>query len=102
MSDRIQELIDGIRGKASALHDQLSTERTQNQKLQAELDGLKENVAQRDSKIDELSLKVSELEMKLKTAGEKEVVVAEGTSVSDAQIDELVREIEYCIGQLKK
>ena len=102
MSDRIHELIDGIREKASSLHSQLSTERSTNQKLQEEVEGLRKQLSARDGEIAELSLKMDELETKLNTTSEREVIGSESMGVSNEEIDELVKEIEYCIGQLKK
>lgn len=102
MSDRIQELIDGIREKSSALHGQLLAERSKNQNLSKEAESLKKQVSVNDEEIAKLKSKVEELELKLKSTGEREVVVMDGAKVSDEQIDELVKEIEYCIAQLKK
>ena len=102
MSDRIQELIDGIREKASSLHNQLSTERSSNQKLQDEVSGLQNQISSKEGEIVELKSKISEWETKLKTVDEQDVIGSEDTGVSDEQIDELVKEIEYCIEQLKK
>jgi chromosome segregation ATPase len=102
MSDRIQELIDGIKEKASSLHGQLSTERSSNQELQDEVSSLKNEVSSKEEEIIGLKSKISELETKLETKDERDVNVSEDAGVSEEQIDELVKEIEYCIEQLKK
>ncbi len=102
MSDRIQELVNEIRGKATGWHQQLLAERATNQRLQKETEELKQQLSDKEEKILGLQQTLTGLEAKLEATKEKDVVVSEGTKVSDEQIDELVKEIEYCIAQLKK
>lgn len=109
MSDRIQELLDGIKEKTLHWHQLYSDERTANQSLREQLDELNAQLTARQQEVnalqqqvDKLKLEVGELDTKLKTTRENDVSVSKGTDVSDEQIDELVREIDYCIAQLKK
>jgi uncharacterized protein YlxW (UPF0749 family) len=109
MSDRIQELLDGIKEKTLHWHQMYSDERTANQSLQqqlmdvnAQLTTRQQEVNALQQQVDTLKLTVGELDAKLKMTQENNVSVSNGTGVSDEQIDELVREIDYCIAQLKK
>lgn len=101
MSDRIHELVDGIKEKVSLVKSQLASVNSQNASLQNEVETLKTQLAQKGEELDQANSTVSELEAKLITNNEQDVKVFE-TGVSEDQIDELVKEIEYCIGQLKK
>jgi len=102
MSDRILELVGSIKDKVSLVKGQLEKERSKSEDLQNEVVSLREQLAEKQVELNGLSIKISELETKLITKKEQDVVVVEETGVSDNQIDELVKEIEYCIGQLKK
>ncbi|MDG1148058.1 MAG: hypothetical protein P8N52_07115 [Crocinitomicaceae bacterium] len=102
MSDRILELVGSIKDKVSLVKGQLEKERSKSEDLQNEVVSLREQLAEKQVELNGLSTKISELETKLITKKEQDVVVVEETGVSDNQIDELVKEIEYCIGQLKK
>ena len=102
MSDRINQLIDTIREKSILLKDQVASEKAKNEKLTLEIQTLKQEVTLKDVKVDELNSKITELNDGLKAAKEQSISGSEGNGYSDEQIDELVKEIEYCIGQLKK
>ena len=102
MSDRILELVGGIKEKVSLVKSQLEKERSHSESLQIEVDSLKKQLEDSQVVLDSFTAKLSELETKLITKEEQDVVVVKETGVSDDQIDELVKEIEYCIGQLKK
>jgi len=102
MSDRIHELIEGIRSQATSLRDRLSIESSKNEELQKEVGSLLNQVSSKDEEINQLKSKISELEMNMNTTREQEVIVSGDAGVSKEQIDELVKEIDYCIEQLKK
>ncbi|MDX2360083.1 MAG: hypothetical protein QNK23_04715 [Crocinitomicaceae bacterium] len=102
MSDRIHELIDGIRSKATSLRDHLSVESTKNEALQKEVESLLNQISSKDEEMAKLQSKISELELNMSATQEQEVIVSDDTGVSKEQIDELVKEIDYCIEQLKK
>jgi len=102
MSDRIQELLDGIREKATAWHQQYTEERNANQNLRVENSELKAKLEATEQELEAMKQRISGLEMKLEMAKNTDVIVSQDTGVSDEQIDELVKEIEYCIAQLKK
>jgi chromosome segregation ATPase len=102
MSDRILELVDGIKEKVSLVKGQLEKECSKSESLQNEVVSLGDQLVEKQIELNDLSTKISELETKLITKKEQDVVIVKETGVSDSQIDELVKEIEYCIGQLKK
>jgi len=102
MSDRINQLIDTIREKSILLKDQVASEKAKNEELAQEIQSLKQEVSSNDEKVGELNSKITELNDGLKTAKEQSITGLEEKGISDEQIDELVKEIEYCIGQLKK
>lgn len=102
MSERINELIETIQEKTNLLKGQVASEKARNEELTQEIQNLKEQVSLKDEKVTELNEKVSELNESIKVVKEQSISSSEVTGVTDEQIDELVKEIEYCIGQLKK
>ena len=102
MADRINELIQKIREKVSQLKDQLSIEKTKSQSLQNEVNQLKAQLDTSREKIELLKSDKVNLQSELVKAKEQSTNSSNEAAVSDEQIDELVKEIEYCIGQLKK
>ena len=102
MSDRINELVSAIREKASHMHGQLSTERSANSKLREEIETIKSDIISKNSEIDALKSKLIDLENNMNTTEKQDVIGSKGNVISNEQIDELVKEIEYCLGQLKK
>ena len=102
MSDRIAELIEEVKSKAMAYRDQASTERTKNEELSADLNQCKEQLEGKEAEIEQLKAQVSELE---NSANENKISTIESPSavgLSDSEIDDLVKEIDFCIAQLKK
>jgi uncharacterized coiled-coil DUF342 family protein len=102
MSDRINQLVDTIREKTILLKDQIASEKAKNEELTKEIQTLKQDVSSRDEKMGELNNNITELNDGLKAVREQSIISADGNGVSEEQIDELVKEIEYCIEQLKK
>ncbi|MFT5778971.1 MAG: phage shock protein A [Crocinitomicaceae bacterium] len=102
MSDRISQLIDKVREKAILYREQYVTERSKNDELLTENERLNESLSKQNANIEELKSEVESLKQVQKTTKVQGVVSSNETGVSDEQIDDLVKEIEYCIGQLKK
>lgn len=103
MSDRVSKLIDSIREKAVQLHQELQNERSKNEQLGEELDALKSELNTKSVEIQAAYEKIAQLGDQVKTLSEQKVdQVQTGNDISDEQIDELVREIEFCIAQLKQ
>ncbi len=103
MSDRVSKLIDSIKGKAKQLYQELQSERAKSADLKDELASLKSELTAKTTEIEASKEKIIQLGDQLKTLSEQKVdQVNSGTDFSDEQIDELVREIEFCIAQLKE
>ncbi len=102
MSDRVNELIETLREKMILLKDQCAKERSINSELIAENEALKFNLTEKSNEIVNLQTKIESLKEVQNAAKEQNVNQSKEERNSDDQIDELVREIEYCIGQLKK
>ena len=103
MSDRVSKLIDSIKGKANELHQDLQSERNKSASLENELTALKSELNAKSLEIQTSKDKLAQLGGQLKTLSEQKVdQQSSGADISDEQIDELVREIEFCIAQLKQ
>ena len=101
MSDRIQELVEEIRSKATQLRNQLDVAQSRNAELEDEIKKISSSVTAKEGELEALKLKYDDLQKN----GLKEdtgVKVSNGQEISNEAIDELVKEIEYCITQLKK
>lgn len=102
MADRINKLIENIREKVSLLRSQLSVEKSKNESLQKEVNELKLQLTSSQNEVEKLESNIVNLKSEIVKAKEQSVNQSSDTNISDEQIDELVKEIEYCIGQLKK
>ncbi len=102
MNPRIQQLIDEIKAKSLALHDDLQNERAKCLNQQLELDRLKVELDDFNIKNENLKAQVSLLQEKLEETKGQVVENSQYSSRNNEEIDELVREIEYCINQLRK
>lgn len=103
MTEKIQQIIDEIRHKMAALDHQLKEVRATNVSLQAELTESHNQLEKSKKEGENLSEALNELKSALETANNQVVEVDRPTQGrKDDEIDELVKEIEYCISQLKK
>lgn len=102
MSEKIHQLIEQIRMKYNRLNDQFMEQKSINIGLQDEVTNSRSQLKERDEKIIALEAKIDELESTRNETSEQVITGSEGTMISDEQIDELVKEIDYCIGQLKE
>ncbi|NVK65546.1 MAG: hypothetical protein HWE22_13220 [Flavobacteriales bacterium] len=101
MSDRVIELIGTLKEKMILLKNQCANERSKNDELVKENAELKEKLTNQSVEISNLQSKINSLKELHDSAKEQNVHPSE-EAISDEKIDELVREIEYCIGQLKR
>ena len=101
MSDRVIELIETLKGKMILLKDQCANERSKNDELIKENAQLKEKLTNQSDEISSLQAKINTLK-ELQSSAKEQSVHPSADLISDEKIDELVREIEYCIGQLKR
>ncbi|HLU87214.1 MAG TPA: hypothetical protein VKZ44_05625 [Taishania sp.] len=115
MNEKIQHIIQDIRLKKDALLASLNQQRQDISTLENEVSRLKSELAAKDSVIadlksenEKLSLdnksqvdEISTLKAELVEVKNQIVIQPESKEIDQEQIDEMVREIEYCIGQLK-
>lgn len=102
MSEQVYQLIDEIRNKAARMREQLESERSTNAKLTAEIEAIKGQLEIKAKENGELQGKIAELNEQIKTISEQGVEQSIEKGISNEEIDTLVKEIEYCIGQLKR
>lgn len=100
MNGTIQHIIDDIRSKKRELDEQLKAEKGKVAACEEELTTLKSQLKASQQEIERLNQVVSGMQTQLESA-KNQVVGQDNSGDRNVRIDELVREIEYCIGQLK-
>jgi predicted nuclease with TOPRIM domain len=101
MSDKALQLIDEIRFRSLEIKGKLDEERQNNAVLTNTIADLGKELEQRELELSEVKTKVAELEKEVLTAKEQVINPVISSERNDEEIDELVKEIEYCISQLK-
>lgn len=102
MTNNIQHIIDEISRKQSELYQKLVEERAKNQQFSVEIESLKHEIHSLNDKIAQKNDDFASLKLELEANKNKVVnVVVDSNEKNDQQIDELVKEIEFCISQLK-
>lgn len=115
MNEKIQHIIQDIRLKKDALLTSLNQKRQDISMLENEVNRLKGELAAKDAVIADLKSEneqfsldnksqvneITTLKAELVEVKNQIVNQPESKGVEQEQIDEMVREIEYCIGQLK-
>ena len=102
MTERIQQLIEDIRLKYKTLYSQLIEERTLRLDQNAELTSLKEQNSILNNKINEFEIENLKLKVDLDTIIQERIEERNSNlKIRNKEIDDLVREIEHCINQLK-
>lgn len=102
MTEKIQQIIGAIRTKMVQMHEQLVASRVQNNILETENKSLKSQIEMLQKDREDQKAKLSDLELQLMVAKEQVASAPVSQSRKEEEIDELVKEIEYCISQLKK
>ena len=102
MTERIQHIIDEIRLKSQSMHYQLNEEREKNKMFQLEIQMLSERLQAQNQIGHEYLSEIDTLKTELETVKSQVVENSNPISRKDEDIDELVKEIEYCISQLKR
>ena len=103
MTEKIQDTIQEISRKAVRIGEALRSERSKNEILQEEIDRNKEELAKEIDANTHLKAEIESLKSALHLAENKVVEVpAPVTGRTEQEIDELVKEIEFCIEQLKQ
>ena len=103
MTKRVTQLIDDIRIKYKDLHNMLLVERKKSESFESEIGLFKAEIEQLNEKNRQLANNVEDLKMELEaTLQQEKESIHETVENRDEEIDELVREIEHCISQLKQ
>jgi len=103
MTEKIQDTIQAISRKAVRIGEALRSERSKNEILQEEIDRNKEELAKELTANTHLKAEIESLKSALHLAENKVVEVpAPVIGRTEQEIDELVKEIEFCIEQLKQ
>ncbi len=103
MTEQIEKSIEQILNKARSLHAELQSERSKNNALQSEVGRMKDELFFVSEREFMLNTEIETLKSALQLAENKVVEVpVQIVGKREEEIDELVKEIEYCIEQLKK
>jgi len=103
MTDQIEKRIEQILEKVKLLHLDLQNERSKNDSLMLENDKFKSELFSANQRESMLNSEIETLRSALLLAENKVVdVPIQPLGKREEEIEELVKEIEYCIEQLKK
>jgi len=103
MTDNIQKIIDQILSKSNFLHKIVLEERDKNSHLNIEIERLNKLLSEKNEECLLLSKNLDSVQSALSLAENKVIENPVQTSgKSEQEIDELVKEIEFCIEQLKQ
>jgi septal ring factor EnvC (AmiA/AmiB activator) len=103
MTDNIQKIIDQILSKSNFLHKIVIEERDKNSHLNIEIERLNKLLSEKNEECLLLSKNLDSVQSALSLT-ENKVIENPGQTIgkSEQEIDELVKEIEFCIEQLKQ
>ena len=103
MTDNIQKIIDQILSKSNFLHKIVLEERDKNSHLNIEIERLNKLLSEKNEECLLLSKNLDSVQSALSLT-ENKVIKNPGQTIgkSEQEIDELVKEIEFCIEQLKQ
>lgn len=103
MTEQIQHIIDSIRLKCKTLHEKLVSERSIRIEQEAEITTLKSEIAILKNQNSQMEQEKEKLKLELETLIQKEIDEKDSVvNNRNEEIDDLVREIEHCINQLKQ
>jgi hypothetical protein len=103
MTDNIQKIIGQILSKSNFLHKIVLEERDKNSHLNIEIERLNKLLSEKNEECLLLSKNLDSVQSALSLT-ENKVIENPGQTIgkSEQEIDELVKEIEFCIEQLKQ
>lgn len=102
MEQNINELISEIEKKAKSFHFQMRNVFAEKDVLEKENDSLKKHLAQEKAKNNLLESNISELKNTLNSMNENAVISSKSDGPTKDEMDELIKEIDFCIAQIKK
>lgn len=101
MSDQVINLISEVKAKALKFHSALVSERAKSADLEKSLAESKANSDAVSAENIALKKEIENLKDQLNRPVEP-TIIEKSVTLKDEEIDELVKEIEFCIEQLKK
>lgn len=103
MNDKIQHSIDSINAKIDSLTMKIEVLKSQNSSMTEEIQAFQQQLHESSQKESQLLETIDKLNHDLSIANKQVIELSERpTGRSAEEIDELVKEIDYCIEQLKK
>jgi uncharacterized coiled-coil DUF342 family protein len=103
MNENIQNSIDGIHAKISSLTQRMNALKSQNTAMAEEIQSFQEQLHEYLQKESQLHETIEKLKQELNIANVQVIEFSQRPAGRSAEeIDELVKEIDYCIEQLKK
>ena len=103
MNETLQQSIDSINAKIASLTKRMEALKSQNAAMTEEIQAFKEQLHEGSQKESQLLERIEKLNQDLSLANKQVIELSHRpTGRSAEEIDELVKEIDYCIEQLKK
>lgn len=103
MNETLQQSIDSINAKIASLTKRMEALKSQNTAMTEEIQAFKEQLHEGSQKESQLLETIENLNHDLSLANNQVIELSQRpTGRSAEEIDELVKEIDYCIEQLKK
>jgi uncharacterized coiled-coil DUF342 family protein len=103
MNETLQQSIDSINAKIASLIQRMEALKSQNAAMTEEIQAFKEQLHEGSQKESQLLETIEKLNQDLSLANNQVIELSQRpTGRSAEEIDELVKEIDYCIEQLKK
>jgi chromosome segregation ATPase len=103
MNEKLQHSIDSINAKITSLTQRMEALKSQNAAMTEEIQSFQEQLHESSQKESQLLESIEKLNHDLSLANNQVIDLSQRpTGRSAEEIDELVKEIDYCIEQLKK
>jgi chromosome segregation ATPase len=103
MNETLQQSIDSINAKIASLTQRMEALKSQNAAMTEEIQSFKEQLHEGSQRESQLLETIEKLNQDLSLANKQVIELSQRpTGRSAEEIDELVKEIDYCIEQLKK
>ncbi|MFM7662077.1 MAG: hypothetical protein ACKO6A_05385 [Bacteroidota bacterium] len=103
MNEKLRNSVHSINAKINSLTQRMEALKTQNSALSDEIQALKGQLIEYSQNESEFKKTLDKLNNDLNLANKQIIEFSQGpTGRSVEEIDELVKEIDYCIEQLKK
>jgi chromosome segregation ATPase len=103
MNEKLQHSIDSINAKITSLTQRMEALKSQNAAMTEEIQAFQEQLHESSQKESQLLETIEKLNHDLNSANKQVIDLSQRpTGRSAEEIDELVKEIDYCIEQLKK